>query len=173
MLRFSVDLGIPIVSMSQIIENVVEHAGKSEEYNHKFFLKVKDMVNAWDEEAIIREKVCLKLLRLTAATQDGFILTDYPNNVAQAELLEEYKGGINSFVHLSLPDEILVDIEESKCKCADCSRQYYKNDIISSEHGVRIEKFMPENNTCDDCGGSSFEVGSDPAEFERQLGFYK
>jgi len=111
------------------------------------------MVNAGDEDAIIREKVALKLLRLTAATQDGFILTDYPNNVAQAELLEEYRGGMNSFVHLSLPDVILVDIEESKIKCGDCHRPYYKNDIISSEHGVRIEKFMPDNNTCDDCGG--------------------
>jgi len=151
--RFSVDLGIPVVSMSEIIENVVQNAGISAEYNHKFFLKVKDMVNAGDEDAIIREKVALKLLRLTAATQDGFILTDYPNNVAQAELLEEYRGGMNSFVHLTLPDEILVDIEESKIKCGDCHRPYYKNDIISSEHGVRIEKFMPENNTCDDCGG--------------------
>jgi hypothetical protein len=37
---------------------------------------------------------------------------------------------MNAFVHLSLPDEILVDIEESKYKCADCSRMYYKNDII-------------------------------------------
>jgi len=151
----------------------VQNAGISAEYNHKFFLKVKDMVNAGDEDAIIREKVALKLLRLTAATQDGFILTDYPNNVAQAELLEEYKGGMNSFVHLTLPDEILVDIEESKIKCGDCHRPYYKNDIISSERGVRIEKFMPENNTCDDCGGQTFESASDPAEFERQLGIYK
>jgi Zn finger protein HypA/HybF involved in hydrogenase expression len=87
--------------------------------------------------------------------------------------LEEYRGGMNSFVHLSLPDEILVDIEESKVKCTDCHRNYYKNDIISNEHGVRIEKFMPESNTCDDCGGSTFETGSDPAEFEKQLGIYK
>jgi len=80
------------------------------------------------------------------------VLTDFPNSVGQAELLEEYRGGINAFVHLTLPDEILVDIEESKCKCADCSRTYYKNDIIDEPNGIRIEKFMPENNTCDDCG---------------------
>jgi len=32
---------------------------------------------------------------------------------------------------------------------------------------------MPENNTCDDCGGSTFEIESDPAELKRQLGIYK
>ena len=78
------------------------------------------MVDAGDQEGLIREKIPVKLLRLTAATQNGFILTDFPNNVSQAELLEEYRGGMNAFVHLTLPDEILVDIEESKCKCADC-----------------------------------------------------
>lgn len=83
------------------------------------------MVNAGDNEGIHKEKISLKLLRLTAATQGGFILTDFPNSAAQAEQLEEYRGGMNAFVHLTLPDEILVDIEESKCKCADCSRVYY------------------------------------------------
>ena len=80
---------------------------------------------------------------------------------------------MNSFVHLTLPDEVLVDIEESKISCTDCGRNYYKNDVFSLEHGVRIEKFMPENGVCDDCGGSSFETGSNPTEFEKQLGIYK
>jgi NAD-dependent SIR2 family protein deacetylase len=80
---------------------------------------------------------------------------------------------MNAFVHLSLPDEILVDIEESKCKCADCSRMYYKNDIIDEAQGIRIEKFMPENNTCDDCGSQNFVVGSEPASFEQNLEIYK
>ena len=80
---------------------------------------------------------------------------------------------MNAFVHLSLPDEILVDIEESKFKCADCSRMYYKNDIIDEAQGIRIEKFMPENNTCDDCGSQNFVVGSEPASFEQNLEIYK
>jgi adenylate kinase family enzyme len=88
------------------------------------------MVKAGDQEGIHKEKIPLKLLRLTAAAQDGFILTDFPHNVAQAEQLEEYRGGMNAFIHLTLPDEILVDIEESKMKCSECSRLYYKNDVI-------------------------------------------
>ena len=55
-------------------------------------------------------------------------------------------------MHLTLPDETLVDIEESKIKCNDCGRKYYKNDIVDEANGIRIEKFMPEHNTCDDCG---------------------
>lgn len=114
------------------------------------------MIRADDQEAILKEKIPIKLLRLTAATQNGFVLTDYPNTVAEAELLEEYRGGMNAFVHLTLPDEILVDIEESKIKCSDCGKIYYKNDIVDEANGIRIEKFMPENNTCDDCGSQNF-----------------
>ena len=29
-------------------------------------------------------------------------------------MLEAYRGGLNSFVHLKLPEEILVDIEATK-----------------------------------------------------------
>lgn len=101
------------------------------------------MVLADDHDALHIEKIPIKLLRLSAEAQEGFILTDFPRNIRQAEQLEEYKGGMNAFVHLTLPDEILVDIEESKCKCAECNRLYYKNDIISEAQGIRIEKFMP------------------------------
>lgn len=159
--------------MRQLLNEVAEQTGKNEEFNHRFFHRVRDMVRADDQDAILREKIPIKLLRLTAATQNGFVLTDFPNTVNQAELLEEYKGGMNAFVHLTLPDETLVDIEESKIKCNDCGRKYYKNDIIDEAHGIRIDKFMPENNTCDDCGSQNFSVGSDPVIFERQLEAYK
>ena len=159
--------------MRQLLNEVAEQTGKNEEFNHRFFHRVRDMVQADEQDAILREKIPIKLLRLTAATQNGFVLTDFPNTVNQAELLEEYKGGMNAFVHLTLPDETLVDIEESKIKCNDCGRKYYKNDIIDEAHGIRIEKFMPENNTCDDCGSQNFSVGSDPVIFERQLEAYK
>lgn len=171
--RLAIDLGVPIVSMSQMLQNVADQAGKTEEFNHRFFLRVRDMVNANDHDGIQKEKIALKLLRLTDSTQDGFILTDFPSNVAQAELLEEYKGGLNAFVHLTLPDEILVDIEEAKHRCSHCARTYYKDTIVSEEHGVRIEKFMPSDGTCDDCGSQQFESGSDPVAFEQQLTVYQ
>ncbi len=76
-------------------------------------------------------------------------------------------------MHISLPEEILVDIEQSKIKCSECSRLYYKNDIIDEANGIRIEKFMPENDTCDDCGSTSFQVGLDPVTFEQNLKIYK
>lgn len=46
------------------------------------------MIRNDDTEALLREKIYLKLLRLTPHAQNGFILTDFPNNVAEAEMLE-------------------------------------------------------------------------------------
>jgi len=75
------------------------------------------MVNAGDHDAILKEKIGVKLLRVTDTGRDGFILTDFPNNINEAEMLEEYRGGINSFVHLSIPDEVAISIEENKLSC--------------------------------------------------------
>ena len=96
------------------------------------------MVNAGDIDMLHKEKSPLKLLRLTDAAQDGFVLLNYPGNRAEAELMEEYKGGMNAFVHLTMPDEILVDIEENKLRCSDCDKVWCSKDIVSQELGVRI-----------------------------------
>ena len=64
--RFAVDLGVPVVSMNQILQNVVEHAGKTEEFSHSFFFRVKDMINAQDGDEMVKERVHLKLLRLSS-----------------------------------------------------------------------------------------------------------
>ena len=74
-------MGIPVVSMEQMLEHVANRAGKEEEYSHKFFLRVKDMVEAGDQDMIHKEKIPLKLLRLNPAAQDGFILTDFPRTI--------------------------------------------------------------------------------------------
>jgi hypothetical protein len=100
------------------------------------------------------------------------VLIDFPYHVAEAELLEEYRGGLNAFVHVSLPDEILVDIEETKVICQDCTKTYYKDDVISEEHGVRIAKHIPMDGFCFDCGSTNLAPGSDPVRFERELEIY-
>lgn len=87
-------------------------------------------------------------------------------------MLEEYRGGLNAFVHISLPDEVLVDIEETKIVCQDCSKHYYKNDVISEEHGVHITAHLPEDGHCFDCGSTNLGPGSDPVRFERELEIY-
>ena len=91
------------------------------------------MLDAGDHQQLVKDKVALKMLRLTNTGRDGFILVDYPRNTAEAELLEEYRGGMNSFVHLSLPDDIMVAIEENKIECTHCSRQYYTETVVSQE----------------------------------------
>lgn len=101
------------------------------------------------------------------------MLTDFPNNVAEAELLEEYKGGMNAFVHISLPDDILIDIEENKHVCSDCGRAYYTETIVDQEQGIRIDPFVPKDGHCHDCGSTNIQDGSDPVSFERELSAYK
>jgi len=119
--------------MTQIMQNISQFAGKTEEFNHPFFLRVKEYVDAGDIDAQIKDKIALKLLRLTNTSRDGFIMTDFPRVVQEAETLEEYRGGMNSFVHLSLPDDVMVAIEESKLVCNHCGRNYYNETIVSEE----------------------------------------
>lgn len=100
-------------------------------------------------------------------------MTDFPNTVDDAESLETYKGGLNAFVHVSLPDDILVDIEETKRQCGECGKNYYSQTIKDEEYGIRIEPFYPKDGHCHDCGSSNFKPGSDPARFEKELAHYK
>ena len=130
------------------------------------------MVNAGDHDAILKEKIGVKLLRVTDTGRDGFILTDFPNNVTEAEMLEEYRGGINSFVHLSIPDEVAISIEENKLSCQNCGRHYYKQDVYSAEHGIHIEKFLPEDGHCFDCGSSDIKRSGNPVLLEATLKDY-
>lgn len=74
--------------MGQIYGNVSELAGKNEEFSHSFFLKVKEMIDNQDQEALLKEKIPIKLLRITPQAQEGFILTDFPSYISEAELLE-------------------------------------------------------------------------------------
>ena len=142
------------------------------DYQHAFFEKAGEIIREGDRNRIIAEKIPLKLLRLTPSAQEGMIIIDYPYSVDEAELLEEYRGGLNAFVHVSLPDEILVDIEETKVVCQDCGKHYYKDDVISEEHGVRIETHIPEDGHCFACGSTNLAPGSDPMRFERELEVY-
>lgn len=168
----AIDLGIPIVSVPQLIENAATKANDNPDFDHPFFRKAAEYLRNGDKDAIIREKIPLKLLRLTPAAQEGLIMVDFPYEAEEAELLEEYRGGMNAFVHISLPDEILVDIEETKIVCQDCTKVYYKDDVISAEHGVHIHKHLPEDGYCFDCGSTNLAPGSDPMRFERELEIY-
>ena len=111
--RFSIDLGVPVISMTQVYQNVQKFAG-TQDMKHPFFLKAKDMLDAGDVEQQVKDRLALKLLRITNASREGFIITDFPRMVQEAEMLEEFRGGMNAFVHLNLSEEIQVAIEESK-----------------------------------------------------------
>lgn len=130
------------------------------------------MIDNEDHDALIREKVFLKLLRLNPKVQEGFILTDFPQNVKQAELLELFKGGMNAFVHMSLPDHVLLDIEQSKYVCKDSGKVYYKK-VYRPEDGIYIESFYPEDGHCYDSGSTNIVESGDPIKFEQDLEEYK
>ena len=51
--------------MGGLYGGIVERAGKDEMFSHSFFLKVKEMIENGDGEGLLREKIPLKLLRLS------------------------------------------------------------------------------------------------------------
>ena len=171
--RFSIDLGLPIISIETVFKNISEYAGKSEEYNHPFFLRAKEMIDAGDIDQQLADKLALKVLRLTNTGREGFILTDFPRITQEAELLEEFRGGMNSFVHLSLPDDIQVQIEENKLGCQHCGREYYPEDIRNNDLGIYIDKFIPKDGHCYDCGSLDIVKTGNAAKFEQELQNYR
>lgn len=166
--RFSVDTGLPIISMTQVMQNISDNAGK-DDFDHPFFYKIKDMIDNGDVDQQIKDKVALKILRLTNTSREGFILTDFPRIVQEAELLEEFRGGMNSFVHLSLPDDIMVAIEENKLACQHCGREYFAQSVENHAQGIHIENFMPEDGHCFDCGSRDIQRSGNAATFEANL----
>lgn len=76
---------------------------------------------------------------------------------------------MNAFVHVSLPDEILVDIEENKITCNDCGKAYYTHNIHDNENGIHIDSYLPHDGKCGSCGSADFKKGSDPIKFEKDL----
>ena len=171
--RFSVDMGLPVVSMNQLLGNIQAQAGKDESLKHPFFMLTKEILDAGDDQALLDHKIPLKLLRLNNVSREGFILTDFPNSIKQAEMLEEYRGGMNSFVHLSLPDEILVAVEDSKFQCQHCGKLYFSETIVDEEQGIHIEPFVPKDGFCFDCGSSDIQKVGDAKQFSDVLQGYK
>ena len=141
--------------------------------SHPFFIKAKEMLDAGDIDQQINDQLATKLLRVTNTSRDGFILTDFPRVVQEAEMLEEYRGGMNAFVHLSLPEEIQVAVEEVKHKCQDCGRHYYSESIKDLESGIYIDRFMPEDGHCFDCGSRNIKRAGDVDDFESLLSNYR
>ena len=131
------------------------------------------MVDAGDESQLVSDKIALKLLRLTNNGKEGFILIDFPRYLQEAELLEEFRGGMNSFVHLSMPDDVMVAIEENKLSCNNCSRSYYPEEIRNEQQGIFIDSFHPEDGHCFDCGSRDIIRSGNAAEFEKQLEHYR
>ena len=100
-------------------------------------------------------------------------MTEFPRNLVEAEMMEEYRGGINSFVHLSVPDDVMVAIEECKHECFHCARNYYSEKVSSEEQNIHIDSFMPKDGICYDCGSNDIRRVGNAAEFETTLATYK
>ena len=171
--RLSIDLGLPLVSVKQMLEDVAKQTGTTSEYSHPFYQAVKKLVQSEDDEMLLKEKIILKLLQLNESCQDGFVLSDHPDTLGQAQQLEEYAGGLNAFVHFSLPEEILVRVEENKYRCLDCGREYQLETIKDPERGIEIQRFFPVDGICYDCGSRNIVHAANPSQFEADLEEYR
>ena len=65
--RLAIDLGVPLVSIGQLLGRVKEQYGKDPEYDHPFYKQVYEMIQEDDHQAILDERVPIKLLRLEPA----------------------------------------------------------------------------------------------------------
>ena len=86
--------------------------------------------------------------------------------------MEEYKGGLNAFVHLTLPDSVLQQVENTRLQCQDCGRTYYSRDVASAEDRIYIESYLPEDGHCDDCGSINIVKTDENDQFLRDLEQY-
>ena len=86
--------------------------------------------------------------------------------------MEEYKGGLNAFIHLTLPDPVLQRIETSRFQCQDCGRQYYGADVANADDRIYIKSYLPEDGHCDDCGSINIAAVDDNDQFMRDMEEY-
>ena len=168
--RLSIDLGVPVINMEQEFKNVQDKL--NEDADHPFFVKVREMLDNQDFETIAKEKIGSKLLRINEYAQDGFILNNFPNSIVDAESLEEIDGGMNSFVHLSMPDKFLAQMESTKYQCNDCGAIYWKDDVVDEDSGVLQKSNFPADGFCHDCGSINIKPAIDPETFEQRLQTY-
>ena len=116
-----------------------------------------------------------KLLRIHSPASNGFVLTDFPNTIADAEELETLYGGLNAFVHLSLPERFLAQLEEAKLVCQNCETVYYGKEIEDREFGIRQAETLPEDGHCFTCGSHEIVSATDiygPERFEAEIRAY-
>jgi adenylate kinase family enzyme len=168
--RLGIDLGVPVINMESEFKKVQNKL--NDNHDHPFFDKVRELLENQDLDAITREKIGAKLLRINEYAQEGFILNDFPNSIADAESLEELDGGMNAFVHLSMPDKFLAQIESSKYQCNDCDAIYWKDDVFDEDTGVSQASNFPEDGFCNDCGSVHIKPAIDPETFESKLQAY-
>ena len=115
------------------------------------------MVQDGDQIGLIHEKIPLKLLRLNNTTKEGFILLDFPSNLFEVEMLEEFRGGMNAFVHLRIDKDVSSAIQQTKFACEDCGREYFANAVRDPHRRIDIDSFFPKDGHCFDCGSRDIQ----------------
>ena len=168
--RLSIDLGVPVISMEQEYKKVLNKL--HEDNDHPFFGKVREILNSGDHDTISKEKIGSKLLSINEYAQEGFVLHDFPHCITDAESLEEVDGGMNAFVHLSMPDKFLAQIESAKYQCSDCHAIYWREDVVDEDTGVTQHSNYPADGFCNDCGSINIKPATDPETFEAKLQSY-
>ena len=81
-------------------------------------------------------------------------MTDFPETLKQAENMEMYKGGLNGAIHLDMSLSLQDQILQSTHACDDCGREYLIEAVQEEKTRTLINKFMPEDGDCFDCGSN-------------------
>ena len=81
-------------------------------------------------------------------------------------------GGMNAFMHLSMPEVFLAQLESSKYECEDCHAVYYREDIYNNETGNTQSANYPQDGFCNDCGSVHIKPTTDIEKFKNNLCLY-
>lgn len=151
--RMAIDLGVPALSIKKLYKTILafEHNYSKDAFYRRV---IKILKNPDQKEAISQlenEMIPEKLITLTKYTELGYVLYDYPNNLFQAQNLEQNSnGGINLVMNLMLKKEAAKERDAGRHQCQNCERVYYKNEVLFKNESINLSSYYPENNVCTD-----------------------
>lgn len=162
--------------MTELYTQVIQN--DDGDFAHPFYARARQLLLDNNYQTLIDQRIPLKLLMLHPYTQQGFLLTDFPNNTEEAEMLEEMHGGMNGLLHIWLEKDWLARRYRSRYVDPRTKEEFFMESVIEpadsefaplrEEEYVRLEKKLP----VDENSAQKMRRANNELEFERKYENY-